>query len=203
MRVRAAAALRGMGSSAKEAVRVLSAALAKDTNAAVRQYAAGALGAIGPGAKETVPALMAILASDTDAGVRGYAAEALGGIGPAAKDTVPALTAAVAKDTDPNVRRYAAGALVKLANAARDSQRTDMIDSLAQAEQGLEVGPYTGQAKQVRTAVDLLRAIRPPWYEVLLKEHLGIVVVFAVYLLLTLVSLGLLLEISAVALADQ
>ena len=154
MRVRAAAALKEIGSSAKEAVLVLSAALAKDTNAAVRQYAAGALGAIGPGAKETVPALMAILASDTDAGVRGYAAEALGGVVLPLKTLCrpslppsPRIRTQTCAATPPGTR--------ELANAARDSQRlppppTDMIDSLAQAEQGLEVGPYTGQAKQVQ-----------------------------------------------------
>lgn len=195
VRVDAAAALGDIGPGAKEAVPALAAALLKDTNPAVRAAAAYALGDIAPGAKEVVPTLAAAaLLKDTNAAVRSYAAVALGHFGPGAKEAVPALIASLT--TNPGARFDEADALVKIAEGARDSKRTDMIEQLVQAAHALEASPYTSDdAAKVRTAVEVLRAIQPPWYEILYEKagkHPRVVGLAAAYLFLTLLWLALL-----------
>jgi len=191
----AAQALGQIGPGAKEAGPALSAALAKDTDVMVRSDAVQALGQIGPGAKEAIPALSAALAKDTEVTVRSDAVRALERIGPDVKEVVPALSAALAKDIDANVRSDAAVALAQMAEAARDSKRTDMVEQLAEWAAVLEASSFTTEAIKVRTAVDVLRAIRPPWYEVLYASagrHRRIVGLVAAYLFLALLWLVLL-----------
>jgi HEAT repeat protein len=195
VRSSAATALGQIGPNAKEAVPALITALSEDTVAAVRSSAATALGQIGPNAKEAVPALITALSEDTVATVRNSAAIALGQIGPNAKEALPALITALSKDTDADVRSSAAAALVRIAEAARDNQQTELIKQLTQAEQALKAGSFVEDANKVQTAVDILLAIRPPWYERLyakLGQHSPIVTLAAAYFLFTLLSLTLL-----------
>ena len=223
-RTAAADVLGHIGPDAKEAVPALITALNKDTNAGVRKTAADALGQIGR--PEAVPALITALNKDTDADVRRTAEDALGQIGrpevvPALitalnkepyfyvrreaaaalgqigrPEVVPALITAVNKDADADVRQYAADALVQIAEAARDSKRTDMIEQLAQGVQALEAGSFPTQAAKVKTTIDILRAIQPPWYELLyerVERHPRLVGLLAAYFVLALLWVALLL----------
>jgi len=209
----AAYALGMIGPGANEAVAALIAAL-EDPDAQVRGIAADALGMIGPGAKQAVPALIAAL-KDVHARVRGSAAAALRGIGqnpdgsfsprnlpplpakevrPGATQVISALTTAL-KDPNASVRNTAADALVAVVSAARDAKRTDVVEQIDQAAKTLEANSLIEQAKRVRIDVDLLRAIQPPWYEVVYMKagkHPRITGVAAAYLFLALVWLGLL-----------
>jgi HEAT repeat protein len=191
----AALALGHIGPAAKMAVPLLITALAKDKDEFVRIGAAQALGQIGPGAKEAVPTLITALAKDTNAVVRGEAARALGQIGPGANEAIPSLVTALAKDTDGQVRYEAAQALGQIAEAARDSKRTDMIEQLAQSAQAMDASSFSEEATKVRTAIDVLRAVRLPWYQVLYEtagRHPGIAGLAAAYLLLAFLWLALL-----------
>jgi hypothetical protein len=203
VRREAALALPKIGPGASEAVPALITALAKDTDADVRIDAASALGQIGPGASEAVPTLSAALAKDTDKFVRYSAVLALGQIGPSASEAAPALITALAKDTEADVakdgdtdpRNAAAVALTQIAEAALDSKRTDMIKQLVWWAQALEASSFPAEAAKVRTAVDVLRAIQVPWYEVLYEKagrHPGLVGLGAAYLLVALLWLALL-----------
>jgi hypothetical protein len=177
------------------AISALSAALAKDPQPQVRIDAAGALAIIGPPAKEAVHALCAALAKETDPKMRSVVVSALGKIGPATKEVIPALCAAFAKDTSPYVRDYAAMALEQIAGDARDNKRTDLIEQLAQAVQVLTAKSFTKEATVVRTAVSVLQAIQPPWYQVLYDwacRHNRLVGLVAIYVFLALLWLTLL-----------
>jgi HEAT repeat protein len=191
----AARALDIVRTDAKEAVPALIAALAKDTDLSVRGDAALTLGRISRGMKEAVPALITALAKDADWSVRASAAYALGQIGTDAKEAAPYLVNALAKDTDLSVRGDAARALTQIAEAALNSKRTDLTGQLTQWAQALEASSYPTDAAKVRTAVDVLRAIRVPWYEVLYEKagrHPGLVGLVAAYLLVDLLWLALL-----------
>ena len=191
--------------------------LSKHREVQVRIAAAGVLGGIGPSAKAAVPALIQVLTSDADADLRGNVAKALGNIGPEAKAAIPALIQVVTNDANsaksiniwrapipnlfmqtyqnPNIRQVAVEALVKISDAARDAQRTDMIDPLSQAPQALRQRGFTNDAKRIQTDLDILRAIRPPWYQALLARigrHPRIVAILAVYLILSFMCLALL-----------
>ena len=189
-------AAQSLGLIGLEAVPALSEAVARDkgNDEFTRALAAETLGAIGPGAKKACPALIAAL-TDTVAKVRANAAEALGKIGPGAKGAIPALSDALAKDPDESTRNMAAGSLVQIAEAARDSQRTDMIEQLALCAQALEASSFHTEAARVRTAVDLLKAMRQPLYAVLHEiagRHIGLTALVAVYIYLSLFWLALL-----------
>jgi HEAT repeat protein len=191
----AAEALGEFGPAAESAVSALSTALTNDADSKVRTKAAKALAQIGPGAKGAGGALSSALAKDTSSDVREEAADALGDIGPGAREAVPALSAALTKGTDPYLPLRAARALEQLSAKARDNKRTDMVNQLAESAKLLEAKGFPFQATQVRTVVDIPRAIQPPWYQNLLEkagEHPGLAGLVTAYFFLLVLWLVLL-----------
>ena len=89
----------------------------------------------------------------------------------------------------------AAQALVKIGDASRDARRTDVIAPLAQAQQALEAAGFGAQAMRIRTDLDILRAIQPPWYQAWYAEissYPRAVAIITTYLVLVLVCFALL-----------
>jgi HEAT repeat protein len=132
IRITALGGLAELGADAKDAVPVLTAALA-DKNLNARYFAASTLKKIGAPASPAVPALIKLLSTHptTEPGLEGppryykdarwVAAQALGSIGPAAKAAVERLRGVAARDESSEVREAATEALkaIEAAPAAR------------------------------------------------------------------------------------
>jgi HEAT repeat protein len=191
VRISAFETLGNIGPTAKQAIPALMRSL-KDPIPRVREMAGNALGRIAPGAKEVLAAVIIGL-RDPDTNVRFETARTLEEFGPDA-DEVPALVATL-NDPAADVRNASANALASFAEAARDQLRTDLIPTVDEAAKALEAGGQIRQAKRVRTALQYLRAIQPPWYQRLFGEfsrHPWVTGAAAVYLGLFTISLLLL-----------
>jgi HEAT repeat protein len=128
VRITALGGLAELGADARDAVPVLTAALA-DRNLNARYFAASTLQKIGASAASAVPALIKALSTHptTEPGLEGppryykdarwVAAQALGSIGPAAKAAVARLREVAAKDEASEVRDAATEALKKIEGA--------------------------------------------------------------------------------------
>jgi HEAT repeat protein len=173
-----------MGPDAAKAVPALATALS-DKVVMVRINSAQSLERIGPKAGLAVSALSLAL-KDSDSVVGQHAALALGKIGPDALPAIPLLIK-VLKGSDIALRNASATALLAMVDTCRDIRRTDTIQQLKPIIPALREVGFTTAATSVQTALTVLQAIRPPWYDTVRKDTIerhGVVGTTVFYLLL-------------------
>lgn len=137
----------------------------KSSKPYIRLAALKAIGDVGPISIIATPMLVEEL-KDPDVGIRSMAAKSLGKIGSDDGLVVPGLIDAL-HDNESYVGQSAALALVSIADDSRDAEKWQDIGLLRRAEVALRMASFPEDAAQVAKDINLLRSIRPPWYEVL------------------------------------